>query len=358
MKRIAVVGGGFAGVTVARAMDSFAEVRLVEPRDRFVHNVAAIRAPANASWLDRVAIPYDRLLTQGAVIHDKAVEIGEGMVRLSDGTILEADVVVSATGSTYALPFKPAAGGSVAEYLEASRGGSPGPASGRGGNHRGSGSGRHRTRRRDRRRPSGEKVHLVSALSALLPGHPRKLGESMARQLKAMGVELVLGKPVQGLEGLAGPQFDASTREMRQTVTGARPTPPPIPNLKLSSNGRAVVHHYLRAEGLPNVFIVSDAAETGDPMTAHDAYRQAGWLIKTLKVMLAGRDVISLRPYTPGNKPALFLPSRPKAGAGVLPIPRNGWMVGFRLTATIKGRDLFVSDSRKRLGYQPRGKSK
>src|SRR5262249_29952087 len=98
MKRIVVVGGGFAGVTVAGALDGVEEVQLVEPRDRFVHNVAAIRALADASWLDRVAIPYDRLLKRGTMIQDKAVEIRDGMVFLSNGTILEADVAVAATG--------------------------------------------------------------------------------------------------------------------------------------------------------------------------------------------------------------------------------------------------------------------
>ena len=43
VKRVIVVGGGYAGAALARALDKVAEVQLVDARDRFVHNVAAIR---------------------------------------------------------------------------------------------------------------------------------------------------------------------------------------------------------------------------------------------------------------------------------------------------------------------------
>src|SRR5664279_3834025 len=37
---VVVVGGGYAGVAVAKALDERTTVTLVEPRDAFVHNVA------------------------------------------------------------------------------------------------------------------------------------------------------------------------------------------------------------------------------------------------------------------------------------------------------------------------------
>src|SRR5271163_3746352 len=106
VKRIVIVGG-YAGTMVARALDGVAEVRLIEPRDRFVHNVAAIRAVVEPALLDRLMIPYDRLLRRGSVIRGLAAEIGEARVGLADGTTIEGDIVVAATGSTYARPFKP-----------------------------------------------------------------------------------------------------------------------------------------------------------------------------------------------------------------------------------------------------------
>ena len=41
---VAVIGGGYGGFNAAKALDEFVDVLLVEPRDAFVHNVAALRA--------------------------------------------------------------------------------------------------------------------------------------------------------------------------------------------------------------------------------------------------------------------------------------------------------------------------
>jgi len=39
-----VIGGGYGGVTTAKELDDVADIVLVEPKDAFVHNVAALRA--------------------------------------------------------------------------------------------------------------------------------------------------------------------------------------------------------------------------------------------------------------------------------------------------------------------------
>ena len=67
VKRVIIVGGGYTGTALARALDKLAEVQLVDARDRFVHNVAAIRSVVDPSLLDRIVIPYDRLLRRGGV---------------------------------------------------------------------------------------------------------------------------------------------------------------------------------------------------------------------------------------------------------------------------------------------------
>jgi NADH dehydrogenase FAD-containing subunit len=65
---VVVLGGGYAGVQVARPLDDLADVVLVEPKDHFVHNVAALRALVDPSWLERIYLPYSGLLGAGRVI--------------------------------------------------------------------------------------------------------------------------------------------------------------------------------------------------------------------------------------------------------------------------------------------------
>jgi len=103
---VVVLGGGYAGIQVARPLDDLADVVLVEPRDDFVHNVAALRALVDPSWLERIYLPYIRLLRHGRVIRDRAIKADTDRVVLASGTELFPDYLVLATGSGYPFPAK------------------------------------------------------------------------------------------------------------------------------------------------------------------------------------------------------------------------------------------------------------
>ena len=106
MTRVVVVGGGYGGVTAATALDEVADVVLVEPKDAFQHNVAALRALVQPDLLPQIFLPYSRLLVRGTVVRDRAVAIHDDGVLLASGRRLDAAFVVVATGSTYPFPAK------------------------------------------------------------------------------------------------------------------------------------------------------------------------------------------------------------------------------------------------------------
>src|SRR5262245_28107929 len=103
---VLVIGGGYGGVTVAKALDESARVILVEPKDKFQHNVAALRALVDPSWAPRTFLPYDHLLRRGTVLHDRAIEVDRHGAVLASGQRVDADYIVLATGSTYPFPAK------------------------------------------------------------------------------------------------------------------------------------------------------------------------------------------------------------------------------------------------------------
>src|SRR5450755_2767094 len=103
---VVVVGGGYGGINVAKALDEAADVVLVEPKDTFVHNVAALRALVDPTWLPRIYLPYDGLLAAGRVVHDRAAKVDTGRVELASGEEIHADYIVLATGSAYPFPAK------------------------------------------------------------------------------------------------------------------------------------------------------------------------------------------------------------------------------------------------------------
>ena len=59
--RVAIVGGGYAGFTLARELDPHVNVTLIEAREAFVMTPATPRVLVEPALFDRIVIPYDRL---------------------------------------------------------------------------------------------------------------------------------------------------------------------------------------------------------------------------------------------------------------------------------------------------------
>ena len=81
---VVVVGGGYGGTAVARALDATSDVVLVEPKDAFMHNIAALRALVDPSWLPKIFLPYAGLLTNGRVVRDRAVVVDHAYRRFAE----------------------------------------------------------------------------------------------------------------------------------------------------------------------------------------------------------------------------------------------------------------------------------
>ena len=103
---VVVVGGGYAGIRVAKGLDDVADVTLVDPKENFVHNVAAWRALVEPSWLDTIFMPYARLLRAGRHRRDRVAKADGTTVTLASGETLTPDYLVLATGSAYPFPAK------------------------------------------------------------------------------------------------------------------------------------------------------------------------------------------------------------------------------------------------------------
>ena len=106
MARVAVIGGGYGGVTVAKGLDPLADVILIEQKDQFVHHAAALRAAVDNVWEHAIFMPYTNLLSRGQVVHGTVSRVDGTTVHVFGREPIEADYVVFATGSTYPFPAK------------------------------------------------------------------------------------------------------------------------------------------------------------------------------------------------------------------------------------------------------------
>lgn len=351
-KRIVVVGGGYAGFEIAKGLEDHAEVTLIEPRSAFVHVPAVIRALVDPELMRQIVLPYDGLLKKGAWVQGRAAQIAADHVVLEDGTCIAADFIIAATGSGYAAPFKPA--GDDVEAFRTSHASlvadldsaesvviaGAGPV------------GIELAGEIAAARP-GKKVTLVSGAKRLMPDYPEKMSRKLKDKLAALGVEVILGDRAQDLQAGDGPYRGQLTlasgrrldADMIFPATGAKPSPSPLaalPGVARDAAGRFLTDRYLRPSGLPNVFAAGDAAAAGDGMTIVATARQNPWLIRTLKALVKGKPLDSLKPYAPWKKAPILLPLGPEKG--------SSWLfmtMGDGVTSRMKGRALFVPKYRK-----------
>ena len=361
MKRIVIVGGGYAGTMLTRALDPVAEVLLIEPKAAFVHNVAAIRSVVDPSWLDRLIFPYDRLLKRGRVLRDRVVAIEGSGVHLATSGTLEGDILVIATGSTYAQPFK-ATGDSISDFRAALLEAHARLKMARSVAIVGAGAVGVEFAGEIAVGMPGKRIDLVSSTATLFPNFAPALGRRLLAELSALKVSVHLGTTAEGLREVAGPTSGPLALNGQPLVadlifpaTGARPDNTllkAMPGVEFDQLGRVIVDGWLRPAGARNIFALGDVAATGDLMTIVAVTRQAPWLAKAIKGVIAGQSLETLPRYSPWTAPPILVPLGPKRGASVLPLTKHGLTVGGFLTSQIKGKSLFIPRYRKEFGIK------
>jgi apoptosis-inducing factor 2 len=353
---VVVIGGGYGGSSAAKALDEFADVTLVERRDAFVHNVAALRALVEPGWLSRIFFPYDRLLANGRVLHDQAVGLDAGVVTLASGAELKPDFVVLATGSTYPYPAKSDSDETATaighyreshdQLVEAQRvlivGAGP--------------TGLELAGEISDRWPEKQITILEPEPEILAGPYKQELRDEARRQLGERGVEFVLGESL-----IVEPSSAPVTFAPFSVSTGAGRVIEA--DIWFRCYGLASVSDYVRGDlasarlpdgslevspqlqvtGQTNVFALGDVA-AADLKTASRAGRQADVVVANIRARIEGGE---LHAYVP-PPPAIVMPLGPSGGASEL--PGQDEIAGAEQTAAIKGEHMFVDVYRERFG--------
>lgn len=359
---VTVVGGGYGGAAVARMLDEAADVVLVEPRETFVHNVAALRAAVDPLWADRIYLPYDRLLKRGRIVRGRAVRVSARAVELASGAVLPADFVVVATGSTYPFPAKSdiddraaARAEYEAVHRELLRAGhalliGAGPVGLEF-------AGEIKAAWPDKR------VTLLDQSPELMPGgFPEAFRAELRRQLERLGVELLLGTGLTALPpsgpGRAG-AFTVTTdagAEISADIWfrcfGGAPAADCLdPELGAARrpDGRLAVTPELRIPGQERMFAVGDVTAVPEMKLARAAHRHAEVVAANIRALMAGGEATEV--YRPAAD-SILMPLGPKGGAGYS--PETGGVLGPDRAAQVKG-DLYLGRYRELFGFAAEG---
>jgi NADH dehydrogenase FAD-containing subunit len=345
---VAVVGGGYGGITVARALDDVADVVLIEPRDRFVHNVAALRAVADPAWADRMFLPYDRLLTRGRMRRDRAVRVSAEAVELGSGAVVAADYIVLATGSAFPYPAKIDVEDSAAarSKLHATQAAltrasrvlllGAGPV------------GLEFAGEIKSRWPE-KSVTIIDPRPDLVSGRfPAEFRSALHTQLDQLGVELLLGtslreRPLPG-PGQAGPFTVTTSSDADLTadiwfachgVTANSEYLAGELRTALRPDGAVTVTPELRVLGQDTVFAIGDITAVPELKMARLAQKHADVVAANIRTLIqGGDDLVAYRP----EPDAIVLPLGPKGGVSYAP---EVGVLDAAATSDIKG-DLYL----------------
>jgi apoptosis-inducing factor 2 len=346
---VVVVGGGYGGTAVAKALDESTNVVLVEPKDAFMHNVAALRALVDPSWLPRIFFPYDGLLANGRVVQDRAQTVEPGHVVTSSGEDIAADYIVLATGSSYPFPAKTDLVDT--EHTVA------------------------QVRATHRALAQADRVLLLGAgpVGIELAGEIRavwpdksivlldereeilggsfmpELRAELGRQLEEIKVDMILGSPLRAAPPTEPGELGTFTV---RTEAGAEVTADlwfrcygVVPNSEylgeaLSSARRAdgyiEVGPALQVVGQTSVFALGDLS-TADAKMAGFAGHQAATVAANITALISGSS--ELADYESMGT-AIAVPIGPTGGAGQF--PGQDQIVGREVIADAKGRDMMV----------------
>jgi apoptosis-inducing factor 2 len=346
---VVVVGGGYGGTAVAKALDETTDVVLVEPKDAFMHNVAALRALVDPSWLPRIFLPYAGLLANGRIVRDRAAMVDPGRVVTASGQEIAADYVVLATGSSYPFPAKTDLVDTAQAFAQVQ-------------------ATHDALARADRvlllgAGPVG--IELAGEIRAVWPdksivllderdevlGGPfmPELRAELGRQLEELKVELRLGSPLRQMPPTAPGELGAFTvatesgREVTADVWfrcyGVVPNSEYLGDALASArraDGYIEVGPTLQVAGQTTVFALGDLS-TADAKMAGFAGRQATTVAANIAALIAGSS--ELVDYESMGT-AIVVPIGPTGGAGQF--PGQDEIVGREVVAEVKGRDMMV----------------
>ena len=344
-----VIGGGYGGVNVAKALDADIDVVLIESKDAFVHNVGALRALVEPSFAPSIFLPYDHLLVQGRVVRGRAVEVTSRRVVLASGESMTPDYVVLATGSTYPFPAKSNAHhaedavdnyrAAHGELVDAARVLLVGAGA----------VGIELAGEIIARWPEKHVTLLDLADDVLGDRFRPDLRAELRRQLTDRGVELVLGESLAQLPSTVANEdatFTVTTKSGRDITAdiwfqcfGVTPISDYLKGDLAPArrpDGFVAVRPTLQVEGHDTVFAIGDVS-TADAKMAGLAGRQAQVVAENIVKLVNGdADLASYEPYGP----AIIVPIGPEGGSGQLPGQEE--LSSAEMVATVKGRDLMV----------------
>ncbi|XP_041921175.1 apoptosis-inducing factor 2 isoform X2 [Alosa sapidissima] len=258
---VVVVGGGFGGIAAAQQLKSNGiKFTLIDLRDAFHHNVAALRASVQSGFAKKTFIPYKETFgesfLQGRVVK---VDTDARVIVLEDGREVCYTHLILSTGTDGPFPGKFNAVATYKTAIEAYE---------------------------------NFIKEIQSAESVLVVGGG-STGVEMAAEVKTEypNKKVIL---IHSHIGLADPELLSSVRQQAKDVLLEKGVELVLGEC-LAQNGALKVNEHLQVRGFDRIYAVGDCTNIKEPKTAYHAGLHAGIAVTNIINSLTGKPLVSYR---------------------------------------------------------------
>lgn len=302
MKRVVIVGGGFAGSRIAKRLEREFDVTLIDDKGFFEFTPGILRTLVDPTHLRAIQVRHAQYLRRTRIVTGCATRIDGRMVVVGRRTV-PYDYLVIATGFRYSLPFKQAniVSSSRADLLR---------------RHHGA------LLRARRVLIIGGGLVGVELAGEILDRHPEKevvICHAAARPIQRnneRAIRYVERRLAGRTEFIAGERIVPGGRTFRTDkgrvikadiaflCTGIQANAEHLrPFLDSSLNGRnqLVVDPFLQVR--PGIFAAGDITAINEEKTAQNAEAHADLVIGNIRRLEAGRPLVA---YRPNDRPLLI----------------------------------------------------
>ncbi len=343
MKKIVIVGGGIAGKQLADTLNKnrLAEIILVEPKEYLEVPFAQLRALVEPeAFSPTIRKRYSSLIPDITHVMKRASGIQGNKLHLEDGTNIDFDYLIIATGSSFkSWPYLKSNETSMAARqievgIEGARLGKADSVLIIGGGSVGvelAGEISYKW--------SDKKVSIINRSPRILNGLSEKMTIRSERILKGMGVNIINNTRL--TEKDDGSWSDESGKIFKADMVfkavgmSLNSTWLDETGIEKTEKGAVKVDTDLRVRGYANIFAIGDINDVPELKLGVLAGKQAALTAKNINSLIKDSSA-TLKPYKP-SKPLSFIPIGKRSGAVQLPFGHPHFMIA------MKQKDLFVS---------------
>ncbi len=296
MKKVVIVGGGFAGAKVAKALQKDFDVLLIDNKNYFEFTPSVLRAIVFPKKLKKIHSEHEKYLKRGKFLKGSVKKISEKSITLKDGKKVNFDYLVLASGSEYNAPIKAkdiliaARGENLANYhFELRRakeiiivgGGLVGVelAAEIAENH------------------PDKKVTIIHSGEEVLERNSEKTKIAARNFLEKNRVRLVLGERVvkqkdEAVETDKGSQFHY---DLCILCTGIKPHSSFVDKKLTNEKGFVIENEFLQIKGKDKVFVCGDVSSVAEEKTAQAAEAQANIVIENIRRLEENKKLLKYK---------------------------------------------------------------